>query len=386
MPELDALRQQVTVMAQDNALTRFDYRDKTGNKNARSHVAKLRTFKADVERARVKLKADALAYGKRVDTAAGDLTKLVEDMIDVHAAPLLAIETEEKERKALLEATVDRLRRSSMGLALVTGQPLTHSASLAELLTDAEAVDPATFGDAAAQVAEARSFAIAKLGERIAAAKQAEADAAELVRLRAETAAREKREKEEAEAKAEKERQEQDERERLAKVEQDRIAAEEAEAQRERDRLAREEEVRQEAAEKAAQEERNRIAAEQKRRDDEAAAEAKRLQAAHDAEVQRVKDAAAKEAEELRLKNEESARQQKAAADLLAKELQEKKDKEAREQEAADNAKRRIVVHNRIRDDIGLQAGIDISVANAVVQLIAAGKVRHLAITYTDMP
>ena len=96
----------------------FDYDSPSGNKNARSHVYKLRQKKADVERVRKAAKADALEYGRRVDAVANELSTELDSMIVVHQKPLDEIEAmqraeqERKEREeAEAKAEAERIER-----------------------------------------------------------------------------------------------------------------------------------------------------------------------------------------------------------------------------------------------------------------------------------
>ena len=66
----------------------FLYTDKAGEKNARSHIQKMRVKKADVERARVELKSGALDFGRKVDATAKELAGELETMIQMHQKPL----------------------------------------------------------------------------------------------------------------------------------------------------------------------------------------------------------------------------------------------------------------------------------------------------------
>ena len=66
----DEFRGQLSELRDANAKTVFDYEDPKGNKDARSHVYKLRQTKSAVEMARKEEKAESLAYGRRVDEQA----------------------------------------------------------------------------------------------------------------------------------------------------------------------------------------------------------------------------------------------------------------------------------------------------------------------------
>src|SRR3954454_6832415 len=66
-----------------NATLIFDYESPKGNKEARSHVYKLRQSKAAVEKARKEEKAASLEYGRKVDAEAKTIMEEIEAMIAV---------------------------------------------------------------------------------------------------------------------------------------------------------------------------------------------------------------------------------------------------------------------------------------------------------------
>lgn len=247
----------------------FVYEDPTGNKNARSHVYGLRKIKAAIEKKRKELKASALEFGRGVDGAAKELTARVEEMIEVHEVPLLAIENRERERVAALEARLAELTRYK------DASPDATPCAIKNLLDDCEAIaiDP-SWQEFMQPAQLTKDESLAYLNEILAKAEKREAEAAELERLRKEEEARKQAEREEAirkeaaekakkaaeekaaREKAEAERQAQVEREASAKREADAKAAQAAAEQARKEAEAR--------AERAAQEERERIEAEQK--------------------------------------------------------------------------------------------------------------------------
>ena len=74
----------------------FDYRDSDGEKQARSHIAKLRKVKTKISDIHRDAKADALAVCKSLDTKKRELTGEVEEMIAVHKDPLDVIAAEKQ--------------------------------------------------------------------------------------------------------------------------------------------------------------------------------------------------------------------------------------------------------------------------------------------------
>jgi len=205
----------------------FDYESKEGNKAARSHVAKLRVLKADIERARKEAKADALEYGRKVDGAAAEYREQVETMIEVHASPLREIKEREERKKENLHLC----GKIEVSRHLDTG-------ALISLYNQIDAMDPE--GDEA--VIEAKEKALEETKKAMKAAQKREAEAYELERLRAEKLRRQQEEQREAEERARME-----EIEKAAKLR----AAQEAEAARLREELAKKEaeEAKRQAAE-----------------------------------------------------------------------------------------------------------------------------------------
>ena len=205
-PAFVTVRDAVAAMKEENAALVFDYEDKKGNKEARSHVASLRKIKADVERCRKSAKAEAIEYGKRVDSVAKELTDEIGEMIDVHDAPLKAI----KERQARNKERIEFCRAPSY--AGETAESLSNRLKRIESFA-AEENEPSE------DLLQAITEATERLEAEITAAEAAEAQAAELEKLRQEKAARE----------AEEARQKAIEEAAARKAEQDRKARENAE-------------------------------------------------------------------------------------------------------------------------------------------------------------
>lgn len=87
----------------------FDYEDEQGNKDARSHIAKLRKIKTGIAAVHKDLKSEALKVGRMYDAAKNEHTAEVEEMIAVHNDPIKRIqEREEAERQAKIDAELAR--------------------------------------------------------------------------------------------------------------------------------------------------------------------------------------------------------------------------------------------------------------------------------------
>lgn len=91
---------QIDEFKEINEKTVFNYDDPKGNKEARSHVAKLRKVKTPIKTAHKDAKAEALKLGRALDEYKNNLIDQVDEMINIHAEPLKRIEDAEKERIA----------------------------------------------------------------------------------------------------------------------------------------------------------------------------------------------------------------------------------------------------------------------------------------------
>lgn len=84
-----------------NATLVFAYEDKQGERDARSHIAKLRKIKTSIAAAHKLGKAEALTLGRVMDGMKNELTEQVDRWIKVHKDPLDAIAAE---KQALIDA------------------------------------------------------------------------------------------------------------------------------------------------------------------------------------------------------------------------------------------------------------------------------------------
>lgn len=108
----DEVKAEIAEYKIENERIVFDYEDPQGNKDARSHIFKLRKAKTAIGEIHKTAKADALAICKAIDGEKRDLIKDVEEMIDVHAAPIKAIE-DRKTHEAFLRAEEVRKAREA---------------------------------------------------------------------------------------------------------------------------------------------------------------------------------------------------------------------------------------------------------------------------------
>lgn len=267
----DEFRAQLAQLEDSNAKLVFDYEDPKGNKEARSHVYKLRQTKAAVEKARKEEKAASLEYGRKVDAEAKEIMGKVEAMIDVHQKPLDEIEQREKDRVAKIQNRIEwfHTRRECSGYG---SQELQNSIAAIK----AVAIDE-SFAEFQLDAAKAKEAALAAHEAELPIAQKREAEQAELERLRRETAEREQQEREErlqreaaeratreAEEKAHREKEEME-----AKAKQEREAAErrELELKLAAERAEKEKAQAVENERRRAEEERQKLAEEEAKRE-----------------------------------------------------------------------------------------------------------------------
>lgn len=336
-------KSQLATLKHDNEKAVFNYTDPKGNKEARSHIYKLRQTKSAVDRVRKEQKAESLEFGRRVDTTAKEISAEIEVMIAIHEEPLRAIEEKEAVRVEKLKERIDTM------LAFEQYEESVDSVAIKELMsiTGAIVIDD-SFEEFKAEAALTKDRAITKLSAMLEPAIKQEAEAQELIKLReqAETQA-----KKDHEAKIAQQAREEAERKAQAKADQER-----------RDREAEENRLRLEA-EKA---QREKLEAEKRAR--QAEENAKRQQA--EAEQR------AKESEE------RAAREIKEAADRSERERLEETIRNEAEQKRRENDKKHKSAINNAAMDALVSGGIDKAIAKQVITLIAKNEVIGVKINY----
>ena len=80
----DPVKAELAEYKKENASLVFDYEDPQGNKDARSHIYKLRQAKTKIADIHKEAKAEAWGICKLLDGEKNDLTAEVEAMIDFH--------------------------------------------------------------------------------------------------------------------------------------------------------------------------------------------------------------------------------------------------------------------------------------------------------------
>ena len=358
----ELLKAQIAAIAVEDKAKTFDYR--TENALARSHVYKIRKVKATVEAKRKESKAEAVAFGKRVDAAAAAMALELEELITPHQKALDDIEAEDQKRKAAHLAVIDRIieaRQTAKGMS---------SNFIAGMLAHAKRIDTKALEEFAGRAQVELATTIMVLEGEHERAQAADAAAAELANLRAEAAERAEKDRQEAARQAA----ELAEQRRIAAAEQARrqagedarireaakALAEAAEAQRLAEWKAEQAKAEQANAERKVKlAEERAAAAEKKAKDDEEAAQA---------EAERRENEAV-ETERLRLVHAaaEAERMAKTKAEAEAREIADAASRLARQEQTL----------REIADDISAAMEGDGGPAQ-IADAIMGGKIRHV--------
>lgn len=288
-----------------------------GRDACRALAAKVTKTKTTVDAARLKLTEDARAKIKIINESGGTIKERLVALADRARAPLTAWETAEEARLEACKATLERFRQAAIVPLDATADGLRARINAVA----AESMDEDHWQGMIELASKARATALEALTSALAIVEQKEKDAAELVRLREEAAAREAQIEQERLAREERERQETEARERAESEAREAEEAKAREAQDEADREAAQARQEQEAADRAEQQ---RIASEQaataaaeRAREEEAARAAEQAaetQRAHAAELEaeRARAVAAEEREAERIAAEQAAAAERA--------------------------------------------------------------------------
>lgn len=340
---------------------------------------KVTRTKTAIDAAGKKLNEDARAKINAVDASRRKIRDELDALADAVRKPLTEWEDAEKERSD--EENTQRLLLND-----IVSIPRDASAQyIADTLGDLRSfvIDPDIFRDATTEVVNIKQAAIASLEVMYATAVKAEADAAELSRLRAEAEAREIAERERIEREnAARIAAENEAREKAAFV--DRVKREKEQREREQAEAAERERLAVIARAKEIEDATNAArAAEQKKRDDEAEA----IRLAHEQEIENERAAARaienaraeaiakserEHAEQLAKIEAENKRLAKIEADRLAEIDRTKREEAARQ---ADRAHRSKIMGEAKAALIELGASEDI--AKKIVLALVAGEIPH---------
>jgi hypothetical protein len=176
----DEFRAQLAELRQHNGSVVFDYDDPQGNKEARSHIYKLRQTKAAVDRVRKAEKQASLDYGRMVDAQAKEIVTEIEGMIEVHQKPLDEIDQREKERQAKHEGRIAEMQE----LAMESNEDVS-AAALRDRLKQLETYKLGEhWEEYEIEAARVKEAGIEALKRQIERREKYEAEQAELARLR----------------------------------------------------------------------------------------------------------------------------------------------------------------------------------------------------------
>ncbi|WP_281823125.1 hypothetical protein [Sphingobium sp. BS19] len=321
----------------DVEATPVDLTTDKGRKAIASAAAKVRTEKASIDKDRLRLTKEWRDNTAKVNGAWKGIETRMDALAIEARKPLTEWEQAEADRKTKCDAIINRLALDGM---------VSLDDSAADVRTRGEAVwntqiDPELFGDQATVAEAAKAHAIATLKTALARLTREEEERAELEKLRAEAAERER-----AEAAA---------REKVA-----REAAEAAEIERQKARVAAEEKAEAERIERAKEMAAQAAQQEVQRKADEARAA---MQAEHEKALQAERDRAA-----------EIERAAQVERDRLAKEADEQA-KRDRDQ------KHKTAVMRAAKESI-MTCGADEETAKKIVLLIRSGDVPNVTLRF----
>lgn len=184
-------RAQLTELKEANEKIVFDYDTPAGEKEARSHIYKLRQTKSAVDKARKAEKESSLEYGRRVDAEAKEIVSEIDAMIDVHEAPLLLKKQREERRVAMLQEKISAMKECAESHRNSASQKIEAALSVLNGIVIDE-----TFGEFFDLATRTKAEAIESLTASYNTQLQAEKDKEELERLRKENEERERAERE----------------------------------------------------------------------------------------------------------------------------------------------------------------------------------------------
>jgi len=330
------------------APTDADVTTNKGRDTLRSYAAKVRSEKAGIDKARLRLTKEWRDMTAQANAAG----KVIEERLESLAAEVRKPLTDWEEAEKARVATCDRIINDMVLAGIVTMEDTVASVRERGTRVWDTNLEPDIFRERLADAQRTKDHVVDMLKTALARLTREEAEREELARLRAEAAERDRIEAEKAAA----EREEREAAEH-ARIEQERrAAAEKAEAER-IERLKREAaEAAQREAERAAQAERDRV-----QREHEAALAAERKRA-EDAER-------ARKAEAERIAREEAARA--AEAKRIADE------QAARERDKANRTKVKTAAKQAI-----MTCGADEQTAQKIVLAIIAGEVPHVRLEF----
>ena len=162
----------------------FDYKSKKGNKDARSHIAKMKKVIAAVEKKRI---AAAKEYREKCNDQSDEIKAEIDAMILVHQKPLDEFENREKIRIEEIKGRIDNIFTRNAG---ITSEDIQAEIDFVNDIDIDDAFWEEFLGELLSSIKDRLTFLKARLEARV----QYEADQAELEKLRQEKADREAQE------------------------------------------------------------------------------------------------------------------------------------------------------------------------------------------------
>ena len=214
----------------------FDYETKDGQKQARSHVAKIRTLRAAIKKAKESATAGYREKTKIINAKGAEYDAQVLEMIDVHLKPVEAAEQRESDRKTEILGRIDEIKNC---ITLCTGK---DAAEIEDTISQVQRIEPteARFSEFYMTAEQVINDTLEGLNAMLAQRKEYEAEQEELIRLRGLQAEQDEKERIEREARQAEEAKKEAERAELqrkldaAEAEKQRLIDEAAKAEAER--------------------------------------------------------------------------------------------------------------------------------------------------------
>ena len=167
-------------LEQENSSLVFNYEDPKGNKEARSHIYKLRQTKTAVDKIRKDEKQASLEYGRLVDSEAKEIIEKIEKMIDVHLKPIEEIETREKLRIQTIKSKIEELRKMD-----ISTNSFCTSSQISDVINKVKSVEvDVTFAEFMAEATAVKDAVLASLNSKYAKAFENEEREQELAALK----------------------------------------------------------------------------------------------------------------------------------------------------------------------------------------------------------
>lgn len=116
LPVYDEVREKIEKLREEDKGKTFNYEDRKENDAARSYVAGIRKYRAEVERVRKAAKDESLRYGKKVDDDAKAVVKPVDEIIERHDSELKAIADREIKRKEEIQNRISTIKAFGQSL------------------------------------------------------------------------------------------------------------------------------------------------------------------------------------------------------------------------------------------------------------------------------